>query len=141
MQVERLLAAAPELLDALARGFAAAGQDRHPPGPAAVASRPAEARVLAPRLSGVGIPAHRLPTFGPWLFQGVAPSLHLTGALSARAFRALATRSIRMVGGPPLTSGHTAYGAGRRLRSFTPASPRHAGAPARLRAVGRVIHP
>ena len=96
--IERLLAAAPEVLAALARGFAAAGQDRHPPGSAAVASRPAEVRVLAPRLSGVGIPAHRLPTFGPWLFQGVAPSLHLTGALSARAFRALATRSIRMEG-------------------------------------------
>ena len=42
---------------------------------------------LAPHLCGVGIPAHRLPIFGPWLFRDVAPSLQLVGLLSARAFR------------------------------------------------------
>ena len=40
----------PEVLEVLARGFAAAGQGHHTPGPAAVAAWSAEVRALAPRL-------------------------------------------------------------------------------------------
>ena len=97
--MERLLAAAPKVPAAIASGFTAAGKARHPPGPAAVEIWPVEVQALAHRLSGVGIPAHRLPIFGPWLFKDVTPSLQLAGVLSTRAFRALATRSIRTVGG------------------------------------------
>ena len=56
--MKRLFAAALEVLEVLARGIAAAGQDRHPSGSAAVATWPAEVRALA-------IPAHSLPIFGP----------------------------------------------------------------------------
>ena len=53
----------PEVLEVLARGFAAAGQGRHTPGPAAVAAWPAEVLARSPPLTG--IPGHSLPIFGP----------------------------------------------------------------------------
>ena len=80
--MERLLAALPEVLATLARGFAAAGRDRHPPGPAAW---PAAVQALAHRRYGTGVPEHRLPIFGPRLIREVTPSLQLAGALSPRA--------------------------------------------------------
>ena len=103
--MERLLAAAPKVPAAIASGFTAAGKARHPPGPAAVEIWPVEVQALAHRLSGVGIPALRLPIFGPWLFKDVTPSLQLAGVLSTRAFRALATRTIRTVGGDAFNCG------------------------------------
>ena len=89
----RLPAATPEVLATLARGFAAAPRDRHPPGPAALATWPAAVPALAHRLYGArrgGILARRLPIFGPWLFRGLTPSRRLAGALATHAFRALA---------------------------------------------------
>ena len=49
-------------------------------------SWPAAAQALATRLRGAGIPAHRLPIFGPQLLRNlsVTPSLQLAGARSVR---------------------------------------------------------
>ena len=55
----RLLAAPPWVLATLARGFAAAGQDRHPRGSAALGTRPAAVQVLDQRRYRAGIPPHR----------------------------------------------------------------------------------
>ena len=81
----RLLAAPPEALVTLARSFATAGRDRHPPAPSAMATWPTDLQALALRLYAAGIPAHRRPIFGPWLFRDVTPSLQLAGALTALA--------------------------------------------------------
>ena len=85
------------------------------------------------KLSAEGsAPRAAVPIFGPWLFRDVRPpnSLHLVGP--GLAFRAFATRTIRTVGG----EGRTACGGVRRrtLPRRRAASPRHAGAAARLRA-------
>ena len=98
--MERLLAAAPEVLAALACGFAAAGPS---------CSRTGSCGNVAG--GGVGAAARPSPLWGqhssaqppdfravavPWL---VTPSLLLARVLSMRAFRALPTRTIRTVGG------------------------------------------
>ena len=138
--MERLLLAAPAVLAALARGFAAARKDRHPPGPAAMARWPAEVLAVAPRLYCVGIPAHRLPIFGPWLFRDVTPSLQLAGVLSTRAFRALglATRTIRAAAGDTSNFGTHSVRRGAAATLFLPAcrvpsSRRRCGTPPRGR--------
>ena len=53
---------------------------------------------LLPSPYRVGIPEHRLPIFGPWLFRDVTPSFHLACVLSTRAFLALAKRTIFTTG-------------------------------------------
>ena len=115
---------APEVLDALARGFAAAGQDRHPPRPAAAPTWSAEVPALAPRLYGVGTQAHRIPIFGQWLSRDVTPSLQPTGVLSTRALRrALATRTLRTAGGVASSFGT------HSVRRAAAAALSHAGVP------------
>ena len=138
--MERLLAAAPAVLAALAHGFAAAGQDRHPPGPADMATE--EARALAPRLYGVGIPAHRLPIFGPWQFRDVTSLLQLAGVLSARASRATtrmahATRTIRTAGGDASSFGTHGGRRGAAAAPFRAGAPRPLVAQALRRASAR----
>ena len=96
--MERLLAASPEVLAALARCFAATG-----PSSSRTGSRG--------NVAGGGVGARPPPLWGqhssaqppdfravavPWL---VTPSLLLARVLSMRAFRALPTRTIRTVGG------------------------------------------
>ena len=127
----RLLAAAPGELATLASvacGFAAAGRDRQPPGPAAVTSLatwPAAVQALALRLYG---------SASRRTFRAVAvPGRRVVPALSPRAFRALATGTIRTIGGE-----RTARGGARRRRSSAPAcrarsSRRRSGTPPRGR--------
>ena len=67
-----------------------------------------------------GIPAHRRPIFGSWLFRGVTPSLQLAGALTTREFRALATSAVREAG-EDVTNFGTARAGGRRRLFSTPA--------------------
>ena len=79
-----------------------------------------------------------------WLFRDVNPSLPLAGALSARAFQALAARTIRTVGGDAANFGarqarrlrHDAWGSrpgeppgppARRLGLIPAGAPRHGG--------------
>ena len=119
----RLLAAPPEVLVVLAGSFAAAGRDRLPPGPHAMATWPADVQALAFRLYAAGIPAHRLPIFGPWLFRDLTPSLQLAGALTTREFRALATRTVREAGGDATNFGTHSARRGAAAALF------HAGVP------------
>ena len=80
----------------------------------------------------------------PLLSRDVTSSLQLTCVLSTRAFRALADRTIHTAGGDA-----SSFGSRSMLREEAAAlfhagllgPPRHAGAAARLRAVGRVTHP
>ena len=96
------LEAPPEALATLARGFAAAGQARHPPGPAAVAT-----------------------FFGPWLFQcsGMScpgrPFSWQASSPRAPSGRSPPGPSARSKGRLPL-SGRTACGGMLRRPSFTP---------------------
>ena len=84
---------------------------------------------------------------GPWLFRAVTPSLQVAGALATRAFRELATSTIRAFGRTPRTSGRTACGGGRRWRrSSTPAccarsSRRRSGTPPRGRTSRTTMKP
>ena len=119
----RLLAAPPEVLGALARNFTAAGRDRLPPGPRALATWPADVQALALRLYAAGIPAHRLPIFGPWLFRDATPALQLAGALTTREFRALAARTVREAGGDAANFGTHSARRGAAAALF------HAGVP------------
>ena len=132
-----------EVLEVLARGFAAAGQGRYPPGPAAVATWPAELCGQSPPASGLH-PGAQPPDFRaavPRLSRDVTPSL-VTSVLFTRA------SPTGRPAGTHLVSDRAACGGRKRRRSSTQAcrrevaaTPHHAGAAARLRAVGRVIHP
>ena len=63
------LEAPQEALATLSRGFSAAGQARHPPWQAAVATWPDAVQAVALCHYGVGFMKHHLPSFGPLLFQ------------------------------------------------------------------------
>ena len=83
-----------EVLEVLARGFAAAGQGRHSPGPAAVATW--RSPTASGRHPGAQPPENRAAV--PQLPRDVTPSLQLKGVLSTRAFRALADGTTRTAG-------------------------------------------
>ena len=77
--MERLLAAPPEVLATLGRGFAAVGRDRRHSAPAAMATWPTAVQALAHGLyaaqAAAGVPGLRALISGPWLFRNVTPCL------------------------------------------------------------------
>ena len=136
--MERLLAAAPEVLAALARGFAAAGQDRHPPGPAAVATWPAEVRAFAPRDGPASMGSASWRTVARFSGRDCSGTSHRPFSWQASSLR-LPGACHQGPGGTrtPLVAGRTSCGGGRRRRSSTTAC----RVPLGTQALLHVIHP
>jgi len=67
----------------------------------ALATWPPDIRDMASRLYEIGLPAHRLPLFGKWLFSELSPSTDLAAAVPTQAFCGMVKQVMARVPGAP----------------------------------------
>jgi len=84
--LRRLVALERPVLATLATRFQASSATSRQAGPEALATWPDDIRALANELYQLGMPVHRLPIYGRWLFDALSADTDLAATLSSQEF-------------------------------------------------------
>ena len=112
----RLLQVPREDLRAMTECFQRSNTDHCPVGLEALATWPPDIRDMASRLYEIGLPAHRLPLFGIWLFNEFSASIDLAAAVPTQTFCGMVKKVLAHVpGAPRAATAHSMRRGGRHV--------------------------
>ena len=114
----KLLLLEPSVLTAISKRFQALNNDPHRTGIEAMQSWPEDVQAQAARLYAVGLPVHRLPIFGRWLYEELHHGSDLSASLTTRQFGRAVKALVQAQGKDPTNVGAHSMRQGKGVEMF-----------------------
>ena len=116
--LRRLAALELPVLTTLAHRFQASSATSRQAGPEALVTWPDDIRALANQLYPLGMPVHRLPIYGRWLFDDLSADTDLAATLSSQEFVRLTRVVLNDAGVDTTRFGAHSFGRGRAVAMY-----------------------